>query len=163
MCGEAIGKSVVVQRESWRVLHGLRQSSDAVEMEASIEGLCSDMILHELSVAIIWSSGSHLYVAFWVKGQIAATTTLLGTFSLEATWFLYQFSKRALIAWFKFDPSRKHFYTGHKGDYPLLILCSCFNTVTRTTSSHNWVQASGCPEGICYVREFSLESWWLYR
>ena len=30
-----IRKSVLVQRESWRVLHGLRQSSDAVEMEAS--------------------------------------------------------------------------------------------------------------------------------
>ena len=30
-----VRKSVLVQRESWRVLHGMRQSSDAVEMEAS--------------------------------------------------------------------------------------------------------------------------------
>ena len=31
-----IRRSVLVQRESWRVLHGLRRSSGAVEMEASI-------------------------------------------------------------------------------------------------------------------------------
>ena len=30
-----VRKYVLVQRESWRVLHGMRQSSDAVEMEAS--------------------------------------------------------------------------------------------------------------------------------
>ena len=35
-----IRRSVLVQRECWRVLHGLRQSSGAVEMEASIEGSC---------------------------------------------------------------------------------------------------------------------------
>ena len=32
-----IRRSVLVHRESWRVLHGLRQISGAVEMEASIK------------------------------------------------------------------------------------------------------------------------------
>ena len=34
-------------------------------------------------------------------------------------WFLDWFSKRALIAWFNFDPSHKRFYTGHISDYSL--------------------------------------------
>ena len=34
-------------------------------------------------------------------------------------WFLDRLSKRALIAWFNFDPDHKRFYSGHISDYPL--------------------------------------------
>ena len=34
-------------------------------------------------------------------------------------WFLDRLSKRALIAWFNFDPDHKCFYSGHISDYPL--------------------------------------------
>ena len=35
----------------------------------------------------------------------------------RSPWSLDQSPKRALIAWFSFDPGRKRFYTGHISDY----------------------------------------------
>ena len=75
------------------MLHGLRQSSGAVEMEAGIEGsciwpsckLCSDMILHELGVAIDQVSGSRLYVAFLMGQRSNCSHYVLGSFGLEVT------------------------------------------------------------------------------
>ena len=60
-----------------------------------------------------------------VKGQIVATRSwplILAVW--RSLWSLDQLSKSALIAWFHFDPGRKHFYTGHISDYPLSVYTS---------------------------------------
>ena len=51
-----------------------------------------------------------------VNGQTAATSTWSIDFSSSGGHLDWP-SKRALIAWFKFDPSCKRFYTGHISDY----------------------------------------------
>ena len=56
-----------------------------------------------------------------VKVEIVAMHSWSLIFTVRRSpWSIDQLSKSALSAWFCFDPSCKHFYTGHISDYPLL-------------------------------------------
>ena len=54
-----VGRSVLVQRETRRVLHGLRQSSGAVEMEVSIEGSCPHVNCVLITPCFVLNSGNY--------------------------------------------------------------------------------------------------------
>ena len=82
-------------------IHCLRQAAGLVSVCAQTTANC-----------IILARVGHLYVACWSvcdwdeEGYI-----------VSMPWSHDRLSKKALIAWFNFDPGRKCFYMGHVSDY----------------------------------------------
>ena len=81
---------------------------------------------------VFWSAKSvvdHLIVPFWGSwsldfqgSMVTLQSCVLDCWLLavwRSPWSLDRPPKRALIAWFNFDPGRKRFYTGHASDYLL--------------------------------------------
>ena len=75
-----------------------------------------------------------------VRGQTGAVHSWSVDFSSsEATLIPWSAPKRALIAWFNFDPGRKCFYMGHIRDYPLnvcVLLWPFSNHVNLSPAPH---------------------------
>ena len=111
-----------------------------------------------------YSRGSHLYVDFWsgVKifdrqevcliawlsllklifygSNIRMQLSILDFCSSEVTLIPWSALKRALITWFNSDLGRKHFYTGHINDNPLILKCfssirKCFSSIRKCFST----------------------------
>ena len=98
-----------------------------------------------------------LIVSFWgswaldfqrVEGQIAAVCSWSIDFS--NSWSLDRPPKGPLIAWFNFDPSRKHFYTEHtpyKTKVPVRQDSSCFCGLL-------WQSVASFPDSQCILTWF---------
>ena len=103
---------------------------------------------------VAWTRGSHLYVACWsvcdrdqdywsaksvidcvilLKLQPHVLDPLIFTAQI-LPWSLDRLSKRALIGWFNFDPSHKHFNTGTTPWWRNVNFVSCFHSSQKIRS-----------------------------
>ena len=67
-----------------------------------------------------WSAKMCWLLIAWFLTDQTSNCSRVQIFGVRSLiWSARSFSKRALIALFNLDPSRKRFYTGHISDYPL--------------------------------------------
>ena len=102
---------------------------------------------------IAWLFGSEAldcWIFEKVKGQIAAAHSWSDDFAARRLpWSLDQPPKRALIAWFNFDPCHKHFYMGHISNYPLLHVRVRGLALTRCLANLRLNSA------LCYIHNYT--------